>query len=138
MNLNYKISRLIRISHPDGDILKGIKLSDNIISSFGESYYSWINRGKRKAWRYHKKITNNFIVLNGDLNINIINKIGNVESICIKSSQNLMFTLFPKTWYGFECVSDCDVLINNIIDQEFNEDEILRKSIEEFEGKWLV
>ena len=68
MNDKYIISKLTRVLHPDGDILKGMKASDNFINSFGESYYSWISCGKRKAWKCHKNITNNFIILNGSIN----------------------------------------------------------------------
>ena len=130
------ITNLKRILHNDGDLIKGLKNSDKKFINFGESYYSWIISGKIKAWRSHKKITNNLVIVNGSINLNIIREDGISESIIVESLQPQLITIFPNTWYGFEAISSCDALIHNITDYEYNEDEILRMDLDAFEGVW--
>jgi hypothetical protein len=138
MTDKYILTKLTRITHPSGDIIKGLKSSDESLKCFGESYYSWVRSGTKKAWRYHNEITNNFVVLSGYLNINVISHGNQAKSIPIKSSQDLMVTLYPNTWYGFEAIGDEDVLIHNITDKVYCESEIKRKNISEFDGRWFL
>lgn len=135
-NNKYSLTDLKYIKHDDGDLIKGLKSSDKQFFNFGESYYSWVISGKKKAWRMHKKITNNFVIINGTININIIRDDGLPDSIIAESAEAQLITIFPHTWYGFEAISPCDALIHNITDYEYSEDEILRKDLDAFEGVW--
>ena len=43
------------ISHPQGDILHGMKKSDSGFSGFGEAYFTQILYNEIKGWNRHQK-----------------------------------------------------------------------------------
>ena len=62
-----KYISLKKISHPLGDVWHAIKSSDSEYAGFGEAYFSFIEKGKIKGWKKHKKATLNLIVPVGEI-----------------------------------------------------------------------
>ena len=58
-----KITPLKIFNLSDGNVMHGLKKKESKKTwSFGEAYFSKIKYKKIKAWKYHKKMTLNFIV----------------------------------------------------------------------------
>lgn len=133
---HYLILDLKRIHHPDGDVIKGLDKNLPQYKNFGESYYSYVTKGKIKAWRLHQKITNNIVVVKGRLNINIVDRFRNASSIIVDSKDPKLITIYPHTWYGYEAIGGSDVLIHNITDMPYDEKEVERCELKELEGIW--
>ena len=133
---DFLICDLKRIKHKDGDLIKGLDRNSPQYTDFGESYYSYVTKGKIKAWRLHTTITNNIVVVMGKLNINIIDKSKKVKSIIIDSEVPKLLTIYPFTWYGYEAVGYSDALIHNITNLPYDEGEIKRSEIKKFDGIW--
>ena len=49
--------------------MHGLRKSDNSFIDFGEAYFSKINSGVVKGWKYHKKMSQNFSVPYGKLKL---------------------------------------------------------------------
>lgn len=133
---NYLIFDLKRIKHPDGDLIKGLDKNFPHYSDFGESYYSYVTDGKIKAWRLHQRITNHIVVIKGKLNVNIIDESKKVRSIIIDSNKPKLLIIYPKNWYGYQAIQGSDVLIHNITNLPYEEDEVERFELKQFEGIW--
>ena len=132
---NIKTIFLNQNKQKKGNIIKIIKKGDIFFNSFGELYISEIKPYKVKAWRYHKRSTQNIFLLEGKCKIVCQVKEKFVE---IQLSENLpKLTIIPKKcWYGFKNKSGKKVKLLNLSDQKFSENEILRKEIKEIKYNW--
>ena len=52
-----ELNPLKSIGTGNGDILRGIKKSDDGFKGFGEAYFSCIFPGSAKGWKCHQKMT---------------------------------------------------------------------------------
>lgn len=55
------------IPNENGDVLHGLKATDNEFISFGEAYFSEVRSGKRKGWKMHTRMTLNVVVPVGEI-----------------------------------------------------------------------
>ena len=69
-NTNY----LITIKNKKGDIKKLINKNDTNYFGFGELYLTYCNFDEVKAWKKHKKMFSNLIILKGKMKIVIHNE----------------------------------------------------------------
>lgn len=53
---------LKRVRVTGGDVLHALKMTDDGFDGFGEAYFSMIEQGEIKGWKYHKRMTMNLIV----------------------------------------------------------------------------
>ena len=53
------------ITADNGSVYHGIKTNDNGYNGFGEVYFSSVKIDSIKAWKLHKKMTCNLLVLSG-------------------------------------------------------------------------
>ena len=51
----------------NGDVLHGLKATDESFVSFGEAYFSTVSHGKRKGWKKHNRMTLNLVVTAGEI-----------------------------------------------------------------------
>jgi len=125
-----KIEPLRQIIDQRGAVYHYLKSGDDSFKGFGEAYYSKINAGVIKGWKYHKDIFQNFCVPLGAVEIVIYDGRENSESYgCIEKillDDNLNYarlSMPPKLWYSFKSVSEQFSLLANIIDQPHRPDE---------------
>src|SRR4051812_25537108 len=55
------------IPNDNGDILHGLKATDQAYVAFGEAYFSTISFGKKKGWKKHLRMTLNVVVPIGEI-----------------------------------------------------------------------
>lgn len=51
----------------NGDVLHGMKASDERFVSFGEAYFSTVKQGAKKGWKKHTRMTLNLVVPVGEI-----------------------------------------------------------------------
>lgn len=134
------ITNLKRISVPGGDILHGMKKTDNGYSDFGEIYFSYILKDKIKAWKIHKKMILNLIVPFGSVRFNFIqlNSEGLIDKrmeITVSSDNYCRVTVPPNIIFGFKGVGKDSSIVANIADITHSDDEVKKIDINEFEFK---
>ena len=61
------VTPLKRIPTVGGDVMHGLKKSDNGFNGFGEVYFSWVEQGAIKAWKCHQRMTLNLVVPMGEV-----------------------------------------------------------------------
>ena len=126
---------LKKIKQKKGNIVKIIKKDDTFFYSFGELYVSEIKPHQTKAWRYHKRSTQNIFLLEGRCKIVCQLKKRFVETQLSENSPKLII-IPKKCWYGFKNKSRKKVKLLNLCDRKFSENEILRKEIKEIKYNW--
>ena len=126
---------LKKIKQKKGNIIKIIKKDDTFFYSFGELYVSEIKPHQTKAWRYHKRSTQNIFLLEGRCKIVCQLKKRFVETQLSENSPKLII-IPKKCWYGFKNKSRKKVKLLNLCDRKFSENEILRKEIKEIKYNW--
>jgi dTDP-4-dehydrorhamnose 3,5-epimerase len=106
------------IPHPSGDILHGIKSSEDSFSGFGEAYFSTINQGDIKGWKKHSKMTLNLIVPKGEIQFVIFDDRdksttqGKFMSVSLSLQNYQRLTVSPGLWVGFKGLSLENILLN--------------------------
>lgn len=107
------ITPLKRIHHSKGDIFHALKCSEESFSSFGEAYFSTINKGDIKGWKKHKKMEMNLIVPVGEVAFHFFQ---NDKSTFVKAGTDnyIRITIKPDTWMAFQGVGEGINLVLNI------------------------
>lgn len=127
-----KIVELRQIIDDRGAVFHYLKKDSNEFKGFGEAYFSKINEGVIKGWKYHHRIHQNFCVPFGSVKIVLYDgrensrTFGCIDEIVLNDGKEYrLLSLPPGIWYSFKCVSIAFALLSNIIDNvhEPNESE---------------
>jgi len=130
------VTPLNRIPVLGGDVLKVMKQSDIGFIGFGESYFSYAEKGITKAWKCHLNMTLNLVVPIGEIHFVFIDNFGNRREERIGESCYVRLTVPPNIWFGFQGISDRTALLLNIADIEHTPNEVERKKLSEFDYNW--
>lgn len=124
------IRPLRQIFDERGGVYHFLKASDKSFHGFGEAYYSKINPGVIKGWKFHKQIYQNFCVPIGSVRIVIYDNRyfspskGKIDEILLDNSDHYyLLCMPPQLWYSFKCESDGYALLANIIDKPYDPEE---------------
>ena len=128
---------LKKIHLEGGDILHALKESDSGYNKFGEVYFSEIKFNAIKAWKLHKSMTLNLVVPFGNvLFVFYLDDEDSFIEVKIGEENYQRLNVPPGIWFGFKGLNESGSLIMNLADMEHNPNELLRKSIDEFEYNW--
>ena len=131
-----KIETLNKIYNQNGHIFHFIKNTQNDKLG-GEIYFTQILNNKIKAWKYHKKATINLSVVIGEVKFVFFDENTNnfVDEI-IGQDNYKKIIIPPKIWFGFKGLGLNHNLIVSFSNYEFDETEVDRKNISEFNFDW--
>tara|TARA_B110000305_G_C19003297_1_gene431442 strand:- start:169 stop:603 length:435 start_codon:yes stop_codon:yes gene_type:complete len=112
---NIHITPLKKISVEGGDVMHGIKKTDEEFNGFGELYFSWISENSVKAWKRHNLMTMNLIVPYGSVSFVFYDE-ANKIFMNLKSGLNNYnrITVPPGIIFGFKGTSKNQSLVANI------------------------
>lgn len=132
-----KILDSVKINHNKGDIFKIITKNDHGFDSFEEVYASSVKYNQVKAWKLHKKMTLNLVVL-----------IGSVKFVFYDNNQFLSYIIGednykrivvpPNIWFGFKGLSKSLNLVINVANLIHHDQEVLREDVNKFQYDWSV
>lgn len=132
---------LKRIPVSAGDVLHGVKMTDEGFFGFGEAYFSYIHHNVIKAWRQHTQYTANLICPLGQIKIMLYKEISkgklanNYPKTFILSDQADQYhclTIPPGIWYGFKGLAAPTNLIFSLLNGKHSPDEQRSLSPEAF------
>ena len=113
-----------------GAVYHYLKIGDKNFKRFGEAYYSRVNEGVIKGWKYHNEIHQEFCVPLGTIEIVVYDdrqdseSYGCFDKVVLDDLDNYArLSMPPKLWYSFKCVSKGYSLLANIIDQPHKQNE---------------
>ena len=132
------VTPLKRISTPGGDVMHGLKKSDNGFNGFGEVYFSWVEQGAIKAWKCHQYMTLNLIVPVGEVSFvfHLTNQKNSFRTENIGEERYVRLTVPPGIWSGVQGLGEARSLRMNVADLPHNPNEVQRKSVEEIQYGW--
>jgi len=105
-----------------GKVLQMLRVDSPEFIRFGEIYFSVVNPGCIKAWKRHRRMTQNLAVPVGRLRVVIFDPRADSESFkalkIIESGEDdyALITIPPGLWYGFQALSLTPALIANCTD----------------------
>ena len=126
------LTPLKKISHPKGDVLHGMKKSDQGFVAFGEAYFTKVKFGEIKGWNKHKSMTLNLVVPVGKVVFVLYDDRkksktrGNFLFVEVSVDAYQRLTVPPGVWLAFKGKSDGINLILNVADMEHDPDEVER------------
>ena len=128
---------LKEISTNGGNVLQGIKKSEEGYNGFGELYYSWIEFGFIKAWKKHSKMTMNLTVPFGKVKFVFFDANDNKFISKIIGMENYYrITVPPGIWFGFMGKYNKRSLVVNFANIEHSDDEVEKQNINKFDYEW--
>ena len=127
-----------RIQTVGGDVMHGLKKSDNGFNGFGEVYFSWVEQGAIKAWKCHQRMTMNLVVPKGEVSFvfHLTNQKNSFRTENIGEERYVRLTVPPLIWFGFRGRGSGQSLLMNLADMAHDPDEILRETTSEFIYNW--
>ncbi len=130
------------IDHPLGDVLHGMKSSDNGFEGFQEAYFSTIKQGVIKPWKKHLKMTLNLIVPSGEIRfvlfddrLNSITK-GLFMDVSLSFKNYQRLTVPPNLWIAFKGKSTHLNLLLNIANMQHDPKEVVRADLSKIKFQW--
>ena len=132
------VTPLMRIPTAGGDVMHALKNSDKGFNSFGEVYFSWVEQGAIKAWKCHQHMTLNLVVPLGEISFvfHIKDQENCFRTENIGEEKYVRLTVPPGIWFGFQGRGSGQSLLMNLADMTHDTDEVLRKSVSEFNYNW--
>ena len=134
------VTPLKRIPTVGGDVLHVLRNSDAGFNGFGEVYFSWVEQGAIKAWKYHQLMTLNLVVRLGEVRFvfHLADQKNRIRVETIGSERYARLTVPPEVWLGFQGKAPGNSLLMNVADMAHDPDEILRKPESEFNYNWSL
>ena len=126
------ITPLKQIGDERGAVFHFLKSDSISYKNFGEAYFSKINEGIVKGWKYHKIADQNFCVPFGAVKIVVFDNrpdsktFGVVQEILLDDKENYQLLSMPAClWYSFKSLSDNYSILANIINITHSPEESL-------------
>lgn len=103
------------ISHPKGNVLHGLKRSDEGFVDFGEAYFSTVLRGEIKGWKKHLRMSMNLLVPAGTIRFHLESDLGGgTEHIELGEGNYQRLFVPPGIWVAFEGIGTSTNLLMNL------------------------
>lgn len=129
------IQELKQIVDERGKVMHMLRCDSPLFEKFGEIYFSVVNPDAVKAWKRHKRMTQNFAVPVGTIKLVIYDNrdgttsYGRTEVMEIGEENYCLVKIPPLVWYGVQCVSFKQALIANCSDIPYDPDEAEQKDL---------
>ena len=108
------------ISNENGDVLHGLKATDESFVSFGEAYFSTVRSGKRKGWKRHTRMTLNIVVPAGEIGFVLFDDrqasvtTGKFYEVTVSRKNYVRLTVPPGIWMAFYGKGEGENMLLNI------------------------
>ncbi|MDC3293794.1 WxcM-like domain-containing protein [Alphaproteobacteria bacterium] len=99
------------ISNSKGDVMHGLKASDQGYCGFGEVYFSTINFSVVKGWKRHTKMVCNLVAVRGSIRFVAYSE-GDFFEIVLSRKSYKRITVPAGVWFAFQGVDQENILMN--------------------------
>ena len=121
-----KIKKLNVIPDERGRLMEMFRSDDELFKKFGQVYMTTAYPGVVKGWHYHKKQTDNFVVVKGMMKVVLYD--GREKSPTYKEineffmgEHNPILLQIPTyVYHGFKCISDTEAMCINMPTEVYN------------------
>ena len=134
------ITNLKVINTPDGEVMHAIKRNENEFKSFGEAYFSNIQKDRMKGWKRHKEMTLNLVVPIGKIRFVLhddrVASSPKFQEVIISKENYCRLTVPPLIWIAFQGLSEGKSMLLNIASIMHHPKEVEKKNIDQIIFDW--
>lgn len=118
-----------------GMVMHMLRSDAETFKGFGEAYFSVVNPGVVKGWKYHKEVVQNMVAPVGMIKMVIFDSRedsstkGQIQEIEFGIENYNLITIPPKVWYSFKGMSNSPSMITNITNLPYRADESMTKDL---------
>ncbi|WP_094548331.1 dTDP-4-dehydrorhamnose 3,5-epimerase family protein [Petroclostridium xylanilyticum] len=121
-----KIKQLKSIPDERGRLMEMLRADDDIFIKFGQVYLTTAYPGVVKAWHYHKKQTDNFIVIKGMMKVVLYDDrkdsptFGKINEFFMGDYNQILLQIPNGVFHGFKCIGETEAIVINIPTEVYN------------------
>ncbi len=128
MNLinGVKIKKLKTIPDERGRLMEMLRADDPEFIKFGQVYMTTAYPGVVKAWHYHKKQTDNFVVVKGMMKVVLYDNredsptYGEINEFFMGEHNPMLLQIPPLVFHGFKAIGYEEAYVVNITTEVYN------------------
>jgi dTDP-4-dehydrorhamnose 3,5-epimerase len=121
-----QVKQLKVIPDERGRLMEMLRSDDELFIKFGQMYMTTAYPGAVKAWHYHKKQWDNFVVVRGMMKVVLYDDRENsttrglINEFFIGEHQQMLVKIPPFVFHGFKCISEHEAIVINAPTEVFN------------------
>jgi len=121
-----KIKKLKVIPDERGRLMEMLRSDDELFITFGQVYLTTAYPGVVKGWHYHKKQTDNMVVVKGMMKIVLYDaregssSKGEVNEFFMGIHNTILLQIPPFVFHGFKCIGEEEAMVINCPTETFN------------------
>jgi dTDP-4-dehydrorhamnose 3,5-epimerase len=121
-----KIKKLKVIPDERGRLMEMLRSDDELFITFGQVYLTTAYPGVVKGWHYHKKQTDNMVVVKGMMKIVLYDARegsstkGEVNEFFMGIHNTILLQIPPFVFHGFKCIGEEEAMVINCPTETFN------------------
>jgi len=114
-----KIKKLKVIPDERGRLMEMLRADDELYIQFGQVYMTTANPGAVKAWHYHKKQVDNFVVVKGMMKVVLYDgRKGSpthkeINEFFMGEHNPILLQIPAYVFHGFKCISESEAIVIN-------------------------
>jgi dTDP-4-dehydrorhamnose 3,5-epimerase len=114
-----KLKKLKVIPDERGRLMEMLRSDDGLFIKFGQVYMTTAYPGAVKAWHYHKKQTDNFVVVKGMMKVVLYDGRENcathkkINEFFMGEHNPVLLQIPPYVFHGFKCISENEAIVIN-------------------------
>ena len=121
-----KIKKLKVIPDERGRLMEILRSDDELFITFGQVYLTTAYPGVVKGWHYHKKQTDNMVVVKGMMKVVLYDgregssSKGEVNEFFMGINNTILLQIPPFVFHGFKCIGEEEAMVVNCPTETFN------------------
>jgi dTDP-4-dehydrorhamnose 3,5-epimerase len=120
-------TKMLRVI-PDerGRLMEMLRSDDGLFLKFGQAYMTTAYPGVVKAWHYHKKQVDNFVVVRGMMKVVLYDSrkesptFGEISEFFLGEHNPMLLQIPALVCHGFKCISAQEAIVINIPTECYN------------------
>lgn len=128
MNLidGVKVKNLRVIPDERGRLMEMLRIDDEIFIKFGQAYITTAYPGVVKAWHYHKKQIDSFVVVKGMMKVVLYDTReesstkGLLNEFFMGTYNPILLQIPALVYHGFKCISEEEAMVINFPTEPYN------------------
>ena len=121
-----QVKQLKVIPDERGRLMEMLRSDDGLFIKFGQIYMTTAYPGVVKAWHYHKKQWDNFVVVRGMLKLVLFDSRDNsptkglINEFFMGDHQQILVRIPPMVYHGFKGISEQETIVINTPTEMYN------------------
>ncbi len=121
-----KIKKLNVFPDERGRLMEMLRSDDELFLKFGQVYMTTAYPGVVKGWHYHKKQTDNFVVVKGMMKVVLYDgrekspTYKEVNEFFMGKHNPILLQIPTYVYHGFKCISDTEAICINLPTEVYN------------------